>query len=105
MSKMIKKLDNGVLSNDDLSFGDIDSDTVTFFSNDIGLNSINLNNINLDYYNFDDYDPEFNNHLRLMAWYKLGNIEKYSIKFHIDPSMAPAPFALHDKMNEELQSI
>ena len=75
---------------------------------DIGLNSINLNNVNLDDYNFDDYDPKLNNHFRLMAWYKIGKIEKYSIKLHIDPSMAPVaqtvPFALH-KVNEELQSI
>ena len=39
---MVGKLDNAVFSNDDIIFGDTDSDTVTFFSHDIGLNSINL---------------------------------------------------------------
>ena len=32
----------------DIVFSDIDSGTVTFFSNDIGLNSINFNIINYD---------------------------------------------------------
>ena len=32
-NKMIEKLDNGVFSNDDIIFGDIDSDIVEFFSN------------------------------------------------------------------------
>ena len=41
-SKIIEKLDHSVFSNDDIVFGDIDSDIVTFFSNDIGLNSISL---------------------------------------------------------------
>ena len=54
MSKMIEKPDNAIFSNDDISFGDLDSDIVTFFSNDIGVNSINFNNFNLDNYNFDN---------------------------------------------------
>ena len=66
-SKMIEKLDNTVISNDDIVFGDIDSDIVTFFSNDIGLNSVNLNKITLDDDNFDDYEPGTNNHVRFMA--------------------------------------
>ena len=37
----IEKLDHSVFSNDDIVFGDIDSDIV-IFSNDIGLNSILL---------------------------------------------------------------
>ena len=46
---MIEKLDKAVFSNEDIvAFDDIDSDIVTFFSNDIGLNSIILNNIYLD---------------------------------------------------------
>ena len=57
-SKMIKKLHNAVFSNDGVVFGDIDSDTVTFYSNDIGLSNISLNNINPDDNNFDDYDPK-----------------------------------------------
>ena len=55
---MIEEIDNAVFSNDDIVFGDIDSDLVTFFSNDIGRNTIKLNNINLDDDNFDDCDPE-----------------------------------------------
>ena len=46
-------------------FGDIDSDTVTFFSNDIYLNNIKLNNINLDNDNFDNYDLETISHVKL----------------------------------------
>ena len=41
-----------------MTFADIDSDIVTFFSNDMGLNSTNLNNINLDDNNFGDCYPE-----------------------------------------------
>ena len=69
-NKIIKKRDNTVFSNDDMIFGDIDSNIFTFFSNDIGFNSINLNNDNLDDDNFDDCDPETINHDRLMAWHK-----------------------------------
>ena len=42
---MVVKLDNAVISNDDIVFQDIDSDIATFFSIDIGLNSIKLENI------------------------------------------------------------
>ena len=41
--KMIEKGDNAVFSNDNIVFDDIDSDIVTFFSNDIDLNSLNFN--------------------------------------------------------------
>ena len=68
-SKIIEKLDNDVFSNDDIVFGDIDSDIFTFFSNDIDLNSVNLNNVNLVDDNFDNYDPKTINHVKLMAWY------------------------------------
>ena len=68
-STMIEKTINTVFSNDDIVFGDIDSDIVTFFSIDIGLNCMNLNNVNIDDDNFGDYDPETINHFRLMAWY------------------------------------
>ena len=37
-SKMIEKLDNAVFSNDDIVFGDINADIVTFFSNDLDHN-------------------------------------------------------------------
>ena len=42
-NKMTEKLDDSVFSNQYTVFGDIDSDIVTFFSNDIGLDSINFN--------------------------------------------------------------
>ena len=75
-SKMIEKLDNAAFYNDDIVFGNIDSDIVTFFSSDIDLNSLNLNNINFDDDNFDDYDLETINHVRLMAWYDRYNQHK-----------------------------
>ena len=68
-SEMIEKLDNTVVSNDDIVLTGTDSDVVTFFNNDIGLDSIILNNINLDDDNFDNCDPETINHGRHMAWY------------------------------------
>ena len=48
MNKKIEKLDNAVFFKDGIVFDYIDSDIVTFFSDDIGLNIINLNVINLD---------------------------------------------------------
>ena len=57
-SKMIEKLDSAVFSNDDKIFGDLDSDFVTFFSNDTDFSSITLDDINLDDDNFDDCDPQ-----------------------------------------------
>ena len=68
-SKMIEKLDNAVFFNDGITFGDIDSDIVTYFNNKIGLNSINLNHFNLDDDNFDDCDPKTINHIKLIAGY------------------------------------
>ena len=65
---MIEKLDNAVFSDNNLIFGGIDSDTVTFFISDIGLNSMNLNNVDLDDDIFDDYNPEAIDHIRIMAW-------------------------------------
>ena len=58
-----------MFSEDNIIFGDIDCDIVSFFSNDIGFNGINLNNANLDDNNFDDCDPETINQVRLMACY------------------------------------
>ena len=66
---MTEKLDNAVFSKDDIVFGDTDSFTVKFFSNDIGLNSINLNSNNLEDDNFDDCDPNNINHVIIMANY------------------------------------
>ena len=48
MNKMIEKLDIALFSNGYTVFGDLNSNFVTFFSNDLGLNSIFLDNINLD---------------------------------------------------------
>ena len=53
-SKLFEKIDNAVFSNNDVIFGDTDSDIVMLFSNDIGLNIINLNNVNLDDNSFDN---------------------------------------------------
>ena len=68
MCRMIEKHDNALFSNDDIVFGDIVSDIVTFFSNDIDLNSININNINLDDDIFHDYLLEIINHVTLVGW-------------------------------------
>ena len=44
---MIEKLDSAILSEDYVIFGDLESDFVTFFSNDCGPNNVILDNINL----------------------------------------------------------
>ena len=41
-SRMTKKVDSAVFTNDYIVFGDLDSNFVTFFSRDICLNSITL---------------------------------------------------------------
>ena len=66
-NKMLKKSDNVIFSNDDMSLDDIDSNIVTFFSDSIGLNTIDLNNVILDDDNFDGDNPETIIHVRLMA--------------------------------------
>ena len=66
-SKMIEKFDSAVFPDDQIVFGDLDSDFVTFFSKDICLNSITLDNINLDDDSFDYYDPGTINRVRLMG--------------------------------------
>ena len=66
-SKMIEKFDSGVLSNNDIVIDEIDSDFVTFFSNDIGLNSITLDNLDDDV--SDDCDPETISFDRVMDWH------------------------------------
>ena len=55
---MTEKLECAVLSNDYIFFGDLDSDFITFFSEDIGLKSITLDNINLHDKYFDHSDPD-----------------------------------------------
>ena len=68
-NKMVEKLDNAVFFNNDIVFGEIDSDIATFYSTDIGLNSINFNNVNCDDDNFDDYNPGNIDYIRVTAWY------------------------------------
>ena len=55
---MFEKLDNFVLSNDNIDLDDTKSGIVTFFSDDLILVTKDLNNINLDGDNFDENDPE-----------------------------------------------
>ena len=65
---MLQILDNVVFCNDNIDLDDIDSDTVTFFSDDMGLVTIGRNNINLEDDNFDK-DDFFNIVLvRIFAW-------------------------------------
>ena len=45
----------------------VDSGSVTFPSDGMGLVNVDLNNISPDN-NFDDYDPEININVRPMAW-------------------------------------
>ena len=59
---MIEKLDVG-FSNDYIYADDIESQTITFFSEGLAPNTIDLNNINLDHDNFDEDDPETITHV------------------------------------------
>ena len=54
---MLEKLDNVVLSNDDIHLDDVDSDIVTFFSGYIIHNVFYLTNINLDDDIFEEDGP------------------------------------------------
>ena len=56
LTKMPENVDDTVLSNDDIGFGDIESDTVTLFSNAPGLVNEDLDNINLGDDNFQEDD-------------------------------------------------
>ena len=67
-NKTLEKFDKFVFSNDYIDFGDINSHTFTFFSDDMGLVAIELKNFNLDYDgNFDENDFETIIHVRLMV--------------------------------------
>ena len=72
---MIEKL-GAVFSDDYIIFGNIDSDLITLFSNEIDLNSIRFNNVNLDDDSFDHLDPKTINYIRLMAWYNIYKQQK-----------------------------
>ena len=66
---MLEKLDDVLFSKDDIDLDDIDSDIVTFFSDDMGFNVTDLNNIDLDDDNCDDNDdPETIIQVRVVAW-------------------------------------
>ena len=66
---MIEKLDNSIFSNDEIIFGDIESDIVTFFSNNVNLSCTSLDNANLDDDNLENCDPKTINYVRLISWY------------------------------------
>ena len=66
MKKILRYLDSAKFSNGDIVF--VSSDSVTFFSDNMGLATINLNNTNLDNDNFDDDDLETIAHVKLIAW-------------------------------------
>ena len=63
-NKMLEKLDNAVTSNDYILLVHVDSNSITFLSNDIAFNTIDFNNINFDDNNFDKDDPETTIHVR-----------------------------------------
>ena len=75
--KMIKNLNDDLLSNDDIIFGNEDSNSVTLLSDEMGCLSVDLNNINLDDVNFDEEDPETIIHDRLLAWCNRFKHEKH----------------------------
>ena len=88
----MEQLDSTVFYNNYKVFGYLDSDFVTFFSEDIGLNSITLVNINLDDDHFDCCDPETVNHIRLMGWYN-----KYNAKHQKKIDKELRPIAWHPR--------
>ena len=59
-------------------FVDVDSNIITFFSNDLSFNTIDLNNITLSDVNFYEKDPETIIYVRLNLW--LGVIDLNNIK-------------------------
>ena len=68
-NKILEKLDDVAVCNDDIDLVDIDSRIVKFFSDDMGLLTKDLNNINLDDDdNFGHDHPETIIHVRFMAW-------------------------------------
>ena len=68
-NKMIEKLDSAFLQWL-YKLGDLYSDFVTFFSEDLDHNIIIFDNINLDDEYFNYCDPDTINHVKLMGWYK-----------------------------------
>ena len=68
-NNIIEKLENNIFSNDHVTFGDIGSDIITFFSND-------------------DWKPKTINHVRLMASYNRYK-EYKTCKKRIDEKLVP----------------
>ena len=65
LSKMLDIINNVVFPNDDIDLDYINSDVVTFFSDNIDITTIDLENISL---NDDDDDPKSMIHFRPVAW-------------------------------------
>ena len=64
---MYKTYDNYAFCNDDIDFNDIESDSVTFFNDGMGLVTIELKNVTLNDDNFVEDDPETIIHVTLIA--------------------------------------
>ena len=47
-----------MMMSNDIVFGDMDSDIVTFFSNYIGIKKLKLGNVKINGNSFEHYDPE-----------------------------------------------
>ena len=75
-SKMLEKLDSSVFSDGDIFLHDIDSNIITFFSDDMGFGTTDLNNINLDDDNFDLIKKILNLLLMLDLWLGVIDITK-----------------------------
>ena len=60
---ILEKRDDVVFPNDDIDHYDIESDLVTFFSNDKDINTIDLNNISIEHDYFHEDDPETTIHV------------------------------------------
>ena len=77
-NKMLEKLENYLFFSDDIFFHYLDSNNITFLTDNMGFDTTDLNNINLDDDddddddddNFDEDDSETINHVRLMTWHK-----------------------------------
>ena len=66
-SKMLKKLDDALIANDDMSFFDKNFGNVTFLANKMGILCVDLDKIYLDDVSFDKVDTETIIHIRLLA--------------------------------------
>ena len=69
--KMVKKVHDALVANDDIFIFDKDFRKVTFFANEMGVLGVDLDKINLDDdNNFDENGSETIIHVRLLAWHK-----------------------------------